>query len=158
MQTHLSLVRTFPLAFRVNHLVVSTTQLSLRKPGLVTYSIIFCLIFTIKDQGKKVCFYKHTIKVSVSCSWWCPRTSSSSAPHLTVSFYLCRSGSNTRLSQGPLKGAVSAQRALQGSEKDVRELLLGRKENYFLPDEGSLMEPSRQINYVLLKENRRKMS
>ena len=32
-------------------------------------------------------------------------------------------------SQGPLKGAVSAQKALQGSETETRELLGGMEEN-----------------------------
>ena len=41
-------------------------------------------------------------------------------------------------SRGPLKGVVSAQKALQGSETETRELLGGTEEN---PDEGSLICP-----------------
>ena len=37
--------------------------------GLVTNSIIFCWIFTIKDWCKKCIFDKHTIKVCVRCSF-----------------------------------------------------------------------------------------
>ena len=40
---------------------------------------------------KKCVFNKRTIKVCVSCCWWCPRTSAPSLPHLTVSLYLCSS-------------------------------------------------------------------
>ena len=43
-------------------------------------------------------------------------------------------------SKGPLKGAVSALKALQGSETETRELLGGTEENSF-PDEGSLICP-----------------
>ena len=41
------------------------------------------------------CFYKHNIKVYVSCFSWCPGTSVHSATHLTVSLYAWSSGSNT---------------------------------------------------------------
>ena len=43
--------------------------------GLVTNSIIFCWLLTIKDRCKKCDFNKRTIEVCVSCSWWCPWTS-----------------------------------------------------------------------------------
>ena len=36
-------------------------------------------------------------------------------------------------SRGPLKGAVSAQKALQGSETETRELLGGMEENSVSP-------------------------
>ena len=39
----------------------------------------------------------------------------------------------------PLKGAVSAQRALQGSETEARELLGGTKKNSVHPEKGSLI-------------------
>ena len=45
---------------------------------------------------KKCVFNKRTIKVCVSCCWRCPGTSAPSAPHLTVSLYLCSSGSNAQ--------------------------------------------------------------
>ena len=39
-------------------------------------------------------------------------------------------------SQGPFKGAVSAQKALQGSETETRELLGGTEENIVSPMRG----------------------
>ena len=48
----------------------------------------------------KCVFYKHTIKVCVSCSLQCPGTSASCVAHLTVSLYLCSYGSNARV-EGP---------------------------------------------------------
>ena len=62
-------------------------------PGLVTNSILFCWLFKVK--GKCV-FNKCTIKVCISCCWRCLRTSAPSPAHLTVSLYLCSSGSNVR--------------------------------------------------------------
>ena len=47
-------------------------------------------------------------------------------------------------SRGPLKGAVSAQKALQGSETETRELLGGTAENSVSLMRGRL--PFRQIN------------
>ena len=38
--------------------------------------------------------------------------------------------------RGPLKGAVSAQKALQGSETETRELLGGTEENSDSPMRG----------------------
>ena len=35
--------------------------------GLVTNSILFCCLFTIKDRCKKCIFNKRTIKVCASC-------------------------------------------------------------------------------------------
>ena len=43
---------------------------------------------------KKCVFNKRKIKVCVSCSWRCPWTFAFCAAHLTVSLYLCSSGSN----------------------------------------------------------------
>ena len=48
-------------------------------------------------------------------------------PHLTASLFLCSSESNAR---GPLKGAVSAQKALQRSERETIELLGLTEENF----------------------------
>ena len=45
---------------------------------------------------KKWAFSKCTTKVCVSCCWRCPGTAAPSAAHLTVSLYLCSSGSNAR--------------------------------------------------------------
>ena len=46
---------------------------------------------------EKCAFNKHTIKVCVSCSWPCSGTFAPSAPHLTVSLYLCSSETMSRL-------------------------------------------------------------
>ena len=53
---------------------------------------------------KKCGFNKLTIKVCVSCCWRCPGTSAPSAPHLTVSLYLCSYRSNTRGESRALEG------------------------------------------------------
>ena len=45
---------------------------------------------------KRCVFNKRTIKVCVSCCWWCPGTSAPSEAHLTVSLYLSSSRSNAR--------------------------------------------------------------
>ena len=63
----------------------------------VTYSILFCCLFTIKDRlGNKACFYKRKIKVWVSCFWRCHGTSAPCMTHQTVSLYLWSFGSNAR--------------------------------------------------------------
>ena len=53
--------------------------------------------------------------------------------HLTVSLYLCVPEATHEASRGPLKGAVSAQKALQGFEMETRELLGGTEENSVSP-------------------------
>ena len=58
-------------------------------------------------------------------------------------------------SRGPLKDAVSAQKALQGSETETRELLGGTEEESF-PDEGVIDLPSRQINDFQKNRNTKK--
>ena len=68
-------------------------------PGLVTNTITQSRI-----DVKKCVFNKRTIKVCVSCCWLCPGTSAPSAAHLTVSLYLCSSGSNAR---GELRAQLS---------------------------------------------------
>ena len=55
---------------------------------------------------------------------------------LMVSLFLCSSGSNAQGNLGPLKGAVSAQKALQGSETETRELLGGTEANSVFPMRG----------------------
>ena len=46
------------------------------------------------------------------------------------------SGVPHKASQGPLKGAVSAQKAPQGSEMEMRELLGGTEEKIISPTRG----------------------
>ena len=68
-------------------------------------------------------------------TWRCP------------SFYLGPEAMH-RASRGPLKGAVSAQKACQGSGTEARKLLEGTEENSILPDKGS----SKQTNDFFKKE------
>ena len=85
---------------------------------------------------KKCVFNKRTIKVCVSCCGRCPGTSAPSAAHLTVSLYLCSSGSNAL-------GESRAQEGRRVSSKtpswvrDGDEGVAGRngREKCF-PDEG----------------------
>ena len=44
-------------------------------------------------------------------------------------------------SQGPLKGAMSAQKSLQGFETEARELLGGTEEDSVSPTRGTLICP-----------------
>ena len=69
---------------------------------------------------KKGVFNKRTIKVWVSCSRRCPGTFAPSAAHLTVSLYLCSSGSNTRgesrAQEGRRVSSKSPSRVRDGDE------------------------------------------
>ena len=73
------------------------------------------------EQQTKVRFQQTHNKVCVSRSWRCPGTSAPSSAHMAASRYLNSSESNVR--GGLLKGTVSAQKALQGSETKTRKLL-----------------------------------
>ena len=55
-------------------------------------------------------------------------------------------------SRGLLKGAVSAQKALRGSEAETRELLGGTEENSASPMRGSLICPPGKSMIVHKKE------
>ena len=67
----------------------------------------------------KCVFYKRTTKVCVNC-WRCPGTSAPSTAHLTVSLYLCSSGSNapgeSRAWEGCLVSSKSPSRVRDGDE------------------------------------------
>ena len=56
----------------------------------------FCSVDFSKSKVdvKKCVFNKRTIKVCVSYCWRCPETSAPITAHLTMSLYLCSSGSN----------------------------------------------------------------
>ena len=77
-------------------------------------------------------------------------TSVPSVAHLTVSFYLCSSEKNapgqSRNIEGP---SVSAQKALQGSKPETRELLGGTTENSVSRRGVSIDLLTTQINYFL---------
>ena len=82
----------------------------LMTPGLVTDSILFCGLFTLKDQCAKVCFNQTQDQGMPQ-----PGTSAPTLANVT--------NSTDKASQGPLKGTMSAQKALQGSKAEIREFL-----------------------------------
>ena len=99
-----------------------------RRPGWkgpATNSILF-VFFTIKQ-------------LRFASVQQCPGTSVPSATHQMMSLYLFRLRSNPRLDWGPIKGAISAQKALQVSETKTTDLLGGTTENNKYRDEGSLI-------------------
>ena len=100
-----------------------------------------------------MCFYEDTIKIWVSCFWRRPDTPLPRLTHLTLSLYF-RSSEAIR---GPLKGAESAQKALDWiwSKTGAKELL-----------GGSIREPcpscwgvtnflSMKVNGILQNSNRK---
>ena len=112
-------------------------------PGPVNNTIYSTLlVFTIKDQSNKVCFYKHTIIVWVGLmlevSWDILRL----ARHTWRS-----SGSNTQGGEeSPWRMPWQHKNALQGSESDTRELQGGTKENKIPPAEKLLISPPGKLN------------
>ena len=78
---------------------------------------------------KKCVFYQRTIKVRISFCWRCPGTSVASAAHLTVSLYICSSGS-------------IAQCESMVWDRETRELLVGTTEISVSLIRGSLICPS----------------
>ena len=81
-----------------------------------------------------------------------------SAAYLMVSLFLCSSGSSARGEARTLQGGrVTAQKALQGSKAETRELLGGTKENR-VSRLAVIDLPSRQINDFVPKGNGNKLS
>ena len=104
-------------------------------PGLVTNSVLFCWIFTIKDKCRR-CIFKQMHKQGLRQLFrQCSGTSTHSMAHLKAPYKrcpcFCSSGSN----------AWCKSRAIQGSETETRELLEGTTENSVSPNEGSLIGP-----------------
>ena len=62
------------------------------------------------------------------CSCWWPATSATCMTHITVYLYLWSLKAMHEVSRGPLKGAISAQKALQGPKTETRELQRGMEE------------------------------
>ena len=84
-------------------------------------------------------FYKHTIRVCVSCSWRYPGTSAPSAPHLNMSLYLCSSGSNPRGESRALEGHSGDSSKSPSMVRDGDEGVAGRNKRRYFPNEGSLL-------------------
>ena len=80
------------------------------------------------ENHEQVLFYQR----NQSFSWLCPGGTSPTGPHLLVSLYFCRSGFRKQ-HVSRLRGAVSAQEALQGSEVETRELLGGTEKKSVSP-------------------------
>ena len=105
-------------------------------PGLVTNSILFCWHFKIKDQRKKVRFQQShnqgLRQLLFTVSW---ELHTPDGVHVSLWF---RKQCPRRV-EGPLKGATSAQKALQGSEMETRQLL--GKEKSVSPTRGHWLTP-----------------
>ena len=97
---------------KIRHHVLANFAKAGDDTGLVTNTIIFCWLFTIKDQYKKCVFNQRRIKVCVSCSRLCPGTSAPSGAHLRVFLYLC---SNARgESRGSWRGPCQLKEPFKG--------------------------------------------
>ena len=83
-------------------------------------------LFTIKDWFKKCVFYKSRFaSIVLDLVLW--PLGLAQPPRWCSCFPVVLEATH-EVSQGPLKGTVSAQKALQGSEKETRELLGGTEE------------------------------
>ena len=91
-------------------------------------------------------FNKRTIKVYIVDGVLGPP---SLAPHTWCPCISVVPKHRMRRGWGPLKGALSAQKTLQGSETEMRELLEERKTKGF-PWQGVIGLPQRQINNFYL--------
>ena len=87
----------------------SNTARSVEQLGLAPNSILFCWLFTVRNQDKKCASYKHTFKVCRVVFWQCPRSSKISETHLTVSMYMYLKFRKKRL-RSPLKGVTKIPR------------------------------------------------
>ena len=101
---------------RDNAMLLKKSQSQGQIPGLVTNSILFCWLFTIKDRCKKVRF-QQTHNEVCPCFSVVPETTHEA-------------------SRAPLKDAMSAQKVIQESETETRELLGGREKKGF-PRQGA---------------------
>ena len=79
----------------------------------------------------KCVFHKHAIKARVSCSC-------SFCVVLARPWFFVVPEATHKVSQGPLKGAVSAQKALQGSETESRDFSWEERKRKVFPRQGLL--------------------
>ena len=75
-------------------------------------SILFCWLFTIKDQCKQLRFWQTHNQGCVSCLWRCPGSYSARLAQQTWWCRSCFSVCTHEGSRGPLVGDVSAQKAI----------------------------------------------
>ena len=102
---------------------------------------------------KKCVFNKRTIKVCVSWCWRCPGTSASSAAHVSVSLYLCSSGSNARGESRALEGrCVSSKSPSKVRDRDQGVAWRNERKRIVFPDEGSLIWPTGKSMHFYKKE------
>ena len=120
----------------------SRLQLSLQVWSLTQFYYVDCSLSQWRIGKKKCVFYKHTIKVCVSCSLQCPGTSASCVAHLTVSLYLCSYGSNARV-EGPWRVPCKLKKPFKGSWRRQWSCLEKRKRKLF-PRQG-VIDQCRQL-------------
>ena len=110
--------------------IYSPVQSTNDEAGLVTNSILFCLLPRIGVKSGTFQTLKHGLRQLCSK---CPGTSAPSTAHLIVSLLLCCSGSNargkSRAHQGCRRVLCLLKKGLQGSKTETRELLGGIEEN-----------------------------
>ena len=110
--------------------IYSPVQSTNDEAGLVTNSILFCLLPRIGVKSGTFQTLKHGL--CQLCSK-CPGTSAPSTAHLIVSLLLCCSGSNargkSRAHQGCRRELRLLKKGLQGSKTETRELLGGIEGN-----------------------------
>ena len=113
--------------------------------GLVTIRF-FSVDFSQSRIGVTKCvFNKRTIKVCISYFWHCPGTSASIASHLTMSLFLCSSGSNAQGESRALEGRRVSSRG-PSRVWDGDQGVAGRNiREPFSPEWGDIDLPSRQI-------------
>ena len=116
---------------------------------------IILLTFTIQDWCKK-CFYKHTIKVCVSCFWWCPGPLRLERHTWHCSYISVVPEATNKACRGPLKGTESAQKS-PSRVRNRDEGVVGEQKMQFLVIKRFVINlPSRHIDDFFYKNGDRK--
>ena len=116
---------------------------------------LYCVGFLQSRISENVVFWQRNINIYTSCFQWHNGISKPSHCTSVTAQFSCFSivlEEMSRRGWRPLKGAVSAQKALQEAETETRELLIRTEDNNIIPgDEGSLIcqLPSRQMNFFV---------
>ena len=110
--------------------------------GLTSLTQLYSVDFSQSRIGAKKCVFNNCIiKVCVGSCQRCPGTSAPSAAHLTVSLYLCSSGSNARGKSRALEGRRVSSKSLSRVQ-DGDEGVAGRNgREWCFPNEGLLICP-----------------